>query len=98
MSANADSGDTATVAGQATELVITRVFDAPRSLVFAAWTEIEHLKRWENAPVGFTVTTEESDIRPGGRYCACMRPARSARLFRFVVIAHLACRGVATTS
>lgn len=55
------------------ELLITRFFDAPRELVFQAWTDPEHLKRWENAPIGFTVTTEKSDIRPGGEYRICMR-------------------------
>lgn len=55
------------------ELVITRVFDAPRELVFDAWTEAEHLKHWQGAPRGFTVTSEESDIRPGGGFRICMR-------------------------
>ena len=73
MSANADSGAAAATDAQVPELLIRRVFDAPRSLVFAAWTESEHLKHWEGAPVGFTVTTEESDIRPGGRFRVCMR-------------------------
>jgi uncharacterized protein YndB with AHSA1/START domain len=55
------------------ELVITRVFDAPRSLVFKCWTEPEHLERWQGAPRGFTVTTHERDLRPGGAYRVCMR-------------------------
>ncbi|MGH7532726.1 MAG: SRPBCC family protein [Gemmatimonadales bacterium] len=55
------------------ELVITRVFEARRELVFAAWTEREHLDRWQGAPQGFTVTVEQSDIRPGGKYRICMR-------------------------
>ncbi len=50
-----------------TDLVITRVFDAPRGLVFDAWTKAEHLQHWQGAPRGFTVTTEKSDIRPGRR-------------------------------
>jgi len=50
------------------ELVITRIFDAPRELVFQAWTENEHLQHWQAAPRGFTVTPHESDIRPGGRF------------------------------
>ena len=54
-------------------LVITRVFDAPRSLVFAAWTKSEHLQRWQGAPRGFTVRVDKSDIRPGGAYRICMR-------------------------
>ena len=55
------------------DLAITRLFDAPRPLVFAAWTESEHLERWQNAPLGFTVTTHESDIRTGGGFRICMR-------------------------
>jgi uncharacterized protein YndB with AHSA1/START domain len=52
---------------------MTRTFDAPRSLVFEAWTERRHLEHWQGAPQGFTVTTEEADIRPGGRFRICMR-------------------------
>src|SRR6516164_1264727 len=55
------------------ELVITRIFDAPRRLVFEAWTKPEHLARWQGAPRGFTVTTHEVDFRPGGAYRLCMR-------------------------
>jgi len=55
------------------ELVITRVFDAPRELVFDCWTEPEHLQHWQGAPRGFTVTAYESDIRPGGFFRICMR-------------------------
>lgn len=54
------------------ELVITRSFDAPRSLVFKAWTEAEHLVLW-SAPRGFTITHSEGDLRPGGTWRACMR-------------------------
>lgn len=59
-------------ATSANELVITRIFDAPRALVFAAFTERKHLERWQGAPEGMTVTVEESDIRPGGRFRICM--------------------------
>jgi uncharacterized protein YndB with AHSA1/START domain len=55
------------------ELLITRVFDAPRELVFEAWTKPEHLKRWQGAPEGFTVTFHEVNLRPGGTYRLCMR-------------------------
>jgi uncharacterized protein YndB with AHSA1/START domain len=55
------------------ELVITRLFDAPRELVFECWTEPEHLRHWQGAPRGFTVTSYESDIRPGGFFRICMR-------------------------
>jgi uncharacterized protein YndB with AHSA1/START domain len=55
------------------ELVITRLFDAPRELVFQCWTEPEHLQHWQGAPRGFTVTQTESDIRPGGFFRISMR-------------------------
>jgi uncharacterized protein YndB with AHSA1/START domain len=52
--------------------VITRVFDAPRELVFKAWTEPERLKRWWG-PKGFTTPFCEIDLRPGGVFLYCMR-------------------------
>jgi uncharacterized protein YndB with AHSA1/START domain len=55
------------------ELLIKRVFDAPRQLVFDAWTKPEHLARWQGAPEGFTVSSHDVDLRPGGAYRLCMR-------------------------
>ncbi len=43
----------------------TRIFDAPRALVFAAWTEPRHLAQWWG-PNGFSTTTHSFDFRPGG--------------------------------
>jgi uncharacterized protein YndB with AHSA1/START domain len=54
------------------ELVITRIFDAPRHLVFKAWTEPEHFRRWWG-PKGFTNPVCEMDVRPGGAYRFCTR-------------------------
>lgn len=54
------------------DLVIERVFDAPRDLVWACWTEREHLMHW-GAPHGLTVIECGSDPRPGGRWHAVMR-------------------------
>lgn len=54
------------------ELVITRVLDAPRGLVFEAWTRREHLVRWWG-PRDFTTTSCEMDLRTGGAYRACIR-------------------------
>jgi len=47
-------------------LVIERIFDAPRELVWRAWTEPEHVARWWG-PRGFTTRVEELDLHPGGR-------------------------------
>lgn len=49
------------------EIVIARVFDAPRERVFDAWTRPEHLTHWFG-PKGFTLTTHEIDVRVGGRW------------------------------
>jgi len=54
------------------ELVITRVFDAPRELVWRSWTEPERMKLWWG-PEGFTVPIAEMDVRVGGCYFSCMR-------------------------
>ncbi|MHB8384751.1 MAG: SRPBCC domain-containing protein [Candidatus Binataceae bacterium] len=70
-------------------LVITRIFDAPRSLVFKAWTEREHRMRWWG-PRGFTVTFCEMDLRPGGGWRLSMRSPggredRQVGIFREIV-------------
>ena len=46
-------------------MIGTRIFDAPRELVFEAWTDPKHLTRWWG-PNGFTTTTSALDMRPGG--------------------------------
>jgi len=43
----------------------TRVFDAPRELVWKAWTEPEHIGEWWG-PKGFTTTTHKMEVKPGG--------------------------------
>jgi len=48
-------------------LVIERVFDAPRELVFKCWTEPEHLARWIG-PRGFSSTILACELRQGGNY------------------------------
>ena len=54
------------------EVVITRIFDAPRELVFKAWTDPAHLAKWFG-PRDFTATIIEADIRTGGTYHFHMR-------------------------
>jgi uncharacterized protein YndB with AHSA1/START domain len=46
---------------------IVRVFDAPRDIVWAAWSDPEHIKHWWG-PTGFTNTIEEFDFRSGGHW------------------------------
>ena len=50
------------------EIVITRVFDAPRALVFEAYTKPELLKRWLGVQPGWTLAVCEIDLRQGGAY------------------------------
>lgn len=47
------------------EIIISREFDAPRDLVWEAWTNPAHLVKWWG-PNGFTTTIHEMDLRPGG--------------------------------
>jgi uncharacterized protein YndB with AHSA1/START domain len=49
------------------EIVTKRTFDAPRELVFKMWTDPQHVGRWWG-PNGFTTTTLEIDVRPGGAW------------------------------
>jgi uncharacterized protein YndB with AHSA1/START domain len=51
------------------EIVLTRLFDAPRHLVFAAMTQPEHVKRWWGClNEGYSVPVCEIDLRPGGAW------------------------------
>lgn len=53
-------------------LVITRIFDAPRELVWNAWTDPAQARRWMG-PRGFTAAHLASDLRPRGVWRACLR-------------------------
>jgi uncharacterized protein YndB with AHSA1/START domain len=55
------------------QLVITRVFKAPRERVFDLWTQREHLMRWFG-PKGFTIPSCTLDLRPGGAFHYAMQP------------------------
>ncbi len=61
MSTKSDASSAATDA----DFVLTRVFNAPRELVFQAWTKPEHMARW-SGPHIFTNPVCELDVRPGG--------------------------------
>lgn len=60
-------------------LVITREFNAPRDLVFKAWTDSELLARWWG-PKGFTMVTSRMDLRPGGIFHYSMKDAAGAEM------------------
>lgn len=53
------------------EIVITRIFDFPKPLVFSAWANPNHLKNWWG-PKGFTNTFSEFDFRVGGKWIFVM--------------------------
>lgn len=57
---------------QSRELTITRIFDAPRELVFQAWTDAKHIAQWFG-PHGFTNPVAECDARGGGAIHVVMR-------------------------
>ena len=50
------------------EIVMTRVFDAPRHIVWDVWTKPEHLQHWMLGPGGFTMPVCEIDLRVGGAW------------------------------
>jgi uncharacterized protein YndB with AHSA1/START domain len=55
------------------EIVMTRVFEAPRRLVFEAWTSPQHLAHWMLGPEGWTMPVCEIDLRPGGEWHSVWR-------------------------
>lgn len=61
-------------------LTITRVFDAPRDLVFRMWTQPEHVKHWWGPKI-FTAPVAELDLRVGGTYLFCMQWPDGRRIF-----------------
>jgi uncharacterized protein YndB with AHSA1/START domain len=58
-------------------LTITRVFDAPRELVFAAWTDPKLAAQWWG-PKGFTTVSNAMDVRVGGEWRRSMRSPEGA--------------------
>ena len=60
------------MADESKDFVTTRVFDAPRDLVWKAWTDPERLKEWFG-PKGVTIPVCRMDLRPGGTFHYAMR-------------------------
>ena len=72
------------------DFVLTRTFDAPRALVFKAWTECDHLMKWFG-PKGTTIPKATLDLRPGGSFHYCLRMPNGAEMwgkwvFREIVV------------
>lgn len=53
-------------------LLLSRVFNAPRELVFKVWTDPEHFGRWWG-PQGFSLEVIKLDVRPGGMFLGCQK-------------------------
>ena len=66
------TGSKSAANGVGMEVNFTRVFDAPRELVFKAWTDPKHVAQWWG-PTGFTNPRCELDVRPGGAIRIDMR-------------------------
>jgi uncharacterized protein YndB with AHSA1/START domain len=66
------------------EIVLSRVFAAPRELVFTAWTDRDQISKWFG-PKGFTTTTHEMDVRVGGMWRFELRAPDGTRFDNRVV-------------
>ena len=62
------------------EVAMTRVVDAPRGLVFDAWTKPEHVPHWMLGPEGWTMPVCEIDLRPGGAWRFVWRRADGSEM------------------
>ena len=68
MTTAAKVGETTITEPSEREVAMTRVFTAPRGLVWDAWTKPEHVTRWLLGPEGWTMPVCETDLRPGGSW------------------------------
>ncbi|MGB7282474.1 MAG: SRPBCC family protein [Candidatus Acidiferrum sp.] len=62
------------------EILITRVFNAPRRLVFEAWTNPEYVPHWMLGPEGWTMPVCEIDFRPGGSWHFIWRHSKGEQM------------------
>ena len=65
------------------DVVVVRAFNAPRSLVFDAWTKPALVQRWMLGPPGWTMPVCEMDVRPGGKYRWRWRSEETGKEFGF---------------
>jgi uncharacterized protein YndB with AHSA1/START domain len=71
------------------EIRVTRVLKAPRELVFQAWIQADHLARWWG-PTGFTITTFEFEMRPGGLWRFVMHGPEGVDYQNKIVVVEIA--------
>jgi uncharacterized protein YndB with AHSA1/START domain len=74
------SGETTFTTPSDLEIVMTRVVNAPRRLVWDAWTKPEHLPHWMLGPAGWTMPVCEIDLRPGGTWHFVWRKSDGSEL------------------
>lgn len=70
------------------ELVITRVVDAPRELVFTVWSKAEHLKNWWG-PKGFDISVSALDFQKGGKFHYSMKSAEGFEMWGLFVFGEI---------
>ena len=63
---------TESTSNEVERMTVTRVFDAPRELVWKAWTDPKYVMQWWG-PKGFTSPVCQMDFRVGGKFLYCMR-------------------------
>ncbi|HET8872915.1 MAG TPA: SRPBCC family protein [Gaiellaceae bacterium] len=68
MSETDSVGETTITTPSDREVVMARTFEAPRTLVWDAYTKPEHLRQWLLGPEGWTMPVCEIDLRPGGEW------------------------------
>ena len=73
-------GETAFTTPSDREIVATRVFDAPRKLIFDAHTRAEHVPNWMLGPDGWTMPVCEITLRPGGEWHFVWRQSDGAEM------------------
>jgi uncharacterized protein YndB with AHSA1/START domain len=65
------------------DIVVVRAFNAPRELVFDAWTKPALVQRWMLGPPGWTMPVCEMDVRPGGKFKWRWRSEKDGSEFGF---------------
>jgi uncharacterized protein YndB with AHSA1/START domain len=80
MIARTEPGTTHYATPNDTEVMVTRVVDAPRRIVFDAWTVPRHISRWMLGPEGWSMPVCEIDLRPGGSWRYVWRKGDGAEM------------------